>query len=256
MSKQAHSDTPEELPPSYSEAVSPSLDSSSLPSLFSAHLRNLPSRILSAQAARTSVRDQIDSETLGLLVPHVDDLLSSIAAMDPPPKMVEMTMIPEEAVGYDWKFSDEDDVRTLVRVRKDTKTESDQKRPLPEPTQRAFDEWGRWNDGESSTRQECLWWSDGEMANRLAKYLQPKRVDRQTVKVQMEKIKEVKKSNRWSLFKKPETPPPVVARVREEEEDATMTIKAEEVTFRRANDFGLYESKTGWGIVVCVRIKQ
>lgn len=265
MSKQPQFDD-EELPPTYFEAteVATPLTASTLPSLFSTHLRNLPSQILSAQATRTSSRDQIDSEVLGLLVPHIDELLSSISAMDPPPQRVEMTLIPQNAVGYEWEFSDQHDTRTLVRVRKDTKGHGDEKKPqqvqVPSPLERSLDEWGRWRDeAESSAAQDSLWWSDGEMATRLAKYLQPKRVDRQTVRVQMNKVKEVKKSNRWSLFKKSETPPPPspsTARVFEEEEDATMTVKAEEVTFRRTNKFGLYEGKTGWGIVVCVRVRR
>jgi hypothetical protein len=40
------------------------------------------------------------------------------------------------------------------------------------------------------------------------------------------------------------------------EDDAVkMTVRAEEVTFRKENEFGLWESKTGWGIVVTVRMK-
>lgn len=273
MSKQDLYDDDGELPPPYSPSATPSSVSVSspgtLPSLFSSHLSNLPLRISSAQAARSSARDQSDSETLALLVPHVEDFLSSITAMDPPPRIVEMTMVPEGAVGEDWRFSDEDRHRSVVRIRKDDniKVDGDQKRapaPAEAPTAAsssyAFDEWGRWDDrAEGSDSQRSLWWSDMDMARRLARYLQPTQLDRQVVKQRVEHVKEVRKANRWSLFKKPETPPPPppppVRRPRDEEEDPTMTVKAEEVTFRRENDMGIWESKTGWGIVVTVKLR-
>ena len=263
MSKQPFSDD-EELPPPYEfSPASPVTSPTSLPSLFSSHLGNLPLRILSAQAARTSARDQHDSEILGLIVPHMETLLSSIAAMDPPPRLVEMTMVPEEAVGKEWKYSDEDQLRSVVRVRRDIKIDGDKKKPVEPaqepPKQRAFDDWGRWDDAGSSERKESyLWWSDMDMAVRLANHLQPKRVDRQVVKAQVEQAKEVKKSNRWSLFKRTETPPPAPTppRVQEEEEDVSMTVIAEEITFRRESDMGIWESQRGWGLVVRVRVKQ
>ncbi|RSL96269.1 hypothetical protein CEP52_011584 [Fusarium oligoseptatum] len=129
----------DELPPPYTEAgpsTVPEPSQQSITSIFSSHLNSLPLRILSNQAARTSARDQRDSEILTLLVPHVEDLLSSIAAMDPPPRVVEMTMVPEEAVDHHWVFSDEDRSRTVVRVLEDRKLQGDEKRP-PKPEQKA-----------------------------------------------------------------------------------------------------------------------
>ncbi|KAF7547048.1 hypothetical protein G7046_g9125 [Stylonectria norvegica] len=273
MSKEASERAPpdEELPPPYSyspEVSSPLTQESRVPasSLFSSHLSNLPLRILSAQAARTTARDQRDSETLALLVPPIEELLSLIAAMDPPPSSVEMTLVPENAVGEDWKFSDEDDVRSVVRVRGNTKATGDKKvayETLPEaPREKGFDEWGRWKDDDesSSTAQDSLlWWSDGDMARRLAEYLQPVQVDRRAVKAHMEQAKEVKKSGRWSLFKKPEPPAqaPIPSRAPPKDEDeVTMTAKAEEVTFRRENALGVWEGRTGWGVVIRVNIRR
>ncbi|KAL5619648.1 hypothetical protein FOVSG1_001870 [Fusarium oxysporum f. sp. vasinfectum] len=210
------------------------------------------------QAVRNSVRDERDSEILTLLVPHIEDMLSSIAAMDPPPRVVEMTMVPEEAVGEGWFFSDEDQSRTVVRVREDRKLVGDQKKPLKQsepPKSRAFDEWGRWEDDtQQSASDDVLWWSDHDMAVRLAKYISPERVDRQTVKAHVE---QAKKASRWGLFKKsePSTPPALVVKA-QEEEPVTMTVKAEEVTFRRENEMGIWEGKTGWGLVVKVKLRQ
>ncbi|KAM5343245.1 hypothetical protein ACJ41O_014211 [Fusarium nematophilum] len=268
MSKQSQAFSDEELPPPYTEA-GPSLSSPtsqpSITSIFSSHLENLPNRILSVQAARTSARDQRDSEIVSLLVPHVEDLLSSIAAMEPPPRLVEMTMVPDEAIGLGWVFSDEDDTRTVVRVSEDRKLQGDQKTPV-KPTrdpqeEKVFDEWGRWQDEtEEEAPANILWWSDRDMARRLAKYLQPERLDRVVVRDHLVQVKQEKKAARWSLFKKTEPEPPLspapVQRAREEEEPVTMTVKAEEVTFRKENEMGIWEGKTGWGLVVRVKIRR
>ncbi|KAF4451237.1 hypothetical protein F53441_5780 [Fusarium austroafricanum] len=257
-----------DLPPPYTEA-GPSVSTpiseprQSVTTIFAAHLENLPLRIQSTQAARHSVRDQRDSEILTLLVPHIEDMLSSIAAMDPPPRLVEMTMVPEEAVGEGWVFSDQHQSRTVVRIREDRKLvgdhkTGDQKTPLKQnepPKERAFDEWGRWEDDtQEAPSDDVLWWSDHDMAARLAKYISPERVDRQVVKAQVEQIK---KSSRWGLFKKtePTTPPAPVPKA-QEDEPVTMTCKAEEVTFRRENEMGIWEGKTGWGLVVKVKLRQ
>ena len=186
-------------------------------------------------------------------------MLSSIAAIHPPPRLAEMIMVPGDAVGQDWIFEDEDHSRTVVRVTEDRKLVGDQKQAPKKENEprkeRAFDEWGRWEDNttKSSSSDDVRWWSDHDMAVRLAKYISPERVDRQVVKAHVE---QAKKSSRWSLFKKnePQTPPPK-PKV-QEEEPVTMVVKAEEVTFRRENEMGIWEGKTGWGLVVKVRIRR
>jgi hypothetical protein len=35
-----------------------------------------------------------------------------------------------------------------------------------------------------------------------------------------------------------------------------MVVRADEVTFRKENDFGVWESRTGYGIVVRIRVKK
>ncbi|KAF5017009.1 hypothetical protein F66182_11133 [Fusarium sp. NRRL 66182] len=267
MSKQADSFEHGELPPPYSVSgpatSSPvSQPHQSIPSVFSSHLNSLPLRIHSAQAARTSARDQQDNEILTLLVPHVEQMLSSIAAMEPPPRLAEMTMVPEEAVGGEWVFSDQHESRTIVRVQQHDKLAGDQKhapRHEGEPEkEKAFDDWGRWeDDAQASTPDNVLWWSDRDMAIRLAKYMSPERVDRQVVRAHVEQAKQEKRAPRWGLFKKAEpTTPPTPPRAREVEEPVAMTVKAEEVTFRRENEMGIWEGKTGWGLVVRVKIRQ
>lgn len=263
MSKQNQDALDEDLPPPYSP-TSPSSQtipsSQAIPSLFSSHLSTLPSRILSARAARTTERDERDSETLAILVPHVEELLQSITAMDPPPRLVEMTMVPEGSVGTEWIFSDEDQTRKVVRVHENTKTKGDRKEEkyTAPPQQRAFDDWGRWDEPSSSTSRESLWWSDDEMASRLARYLQPDRPRRAAPPPAAPPV-QPKKASGWGMFRKAEStppPPPAPRAPRNEEDEVLMTVKAEEVTFRRENEFGIWESKTGWGLVVRVRIRQ
>lgn len=255
-----------ELPPPYTEsgpssAPTPTYEPrQSVTTIFSSHLQNLPLRIHSVQAARTSARDQRDSEILTLLVPHVEEMLSSITAKDPPPRLTETIFVPGDAVGEEWFFSDEDESRTVVRVREDTKLVGDQKRP-PKPgveprKEKAFDEWGRWQDDstQDSSSDNVLWWSDHDMAIRLAKYISPERVDRQVVKAHVE---QAKKSSGWGFLKKskPQTPEPPKPKV-QEEDPVTMVVKAEEVTFRKENAMGIWEGKTGWGLVIKIKIRQ
>lgn len=169
-------------------------------------------------------------------------------------------MVPEGSVGTEWIFSDEDQTRKVVRVRENTKTKGDRKEEkyTAAPQQRAFDDWGRWDEPSSSTSRESLWWSDDEMASRLARYLQPDR-PRRAAPPPVAPPVQPKKSSGWGMFRKAEStppPPPAPRAPRNEEDEVLMTVKAEEVTFRRENEFGIWESKTGWGLVVRVRIRQ
>lgn len=220
------------------------------------------------------MRDQQDGQILALMVPHVEDLLESLASMDPSPVLAEMTLVPDSVVGEGWRCSDEnqtnrrEEVKTVVRVVDDrAKNLGDDKKVTGEkpriPKERGFDGWGTWEDDQKSASESDLWWSDEVMARRLAKYLQPApRVHRQAVKAHVEEAREAKKSSRWSLFKKEERTPAAAppqaqtAADSTEDEDATMTVRAEEVTFRRENEMGIWESRTGWGIVVRVRLRQ
>lgn len=260
MSKPPCQTSEDDLPPPYSpQSPSTPGPSTSITSIFTSHLNNLPLRITSAQTARTSVRDQRDNEILTLLVPHMEHLLSSITAMDPPPRCVEAIMIPGDAVGQDWTFSDDDQPHTLIRVYEDRKLDSDVKKSSSAGDTagyKPFDEWGRWEDDTQQSSHGILWWADANLASRLAKYIQPQRLDRQTVKAQ---VSQSKKSARWGLFKKNDThtpPPPPPPPPPVEQDPVTMTVKAEEVTFRKENSMGIWEARTGWGLAIRVRIRQ
>ncbi|KAI8235118.1 hypothetical protein K4K55_004432 [Colletotrichum sp. SAR 10_96] len=139
----------------------------------------------------------------------------------------------------------------------------------------AFDEWGRWSDSSSSpeaSREEEWWWADEDMARRLARQLQPEpRLDRTVVRQVVEQvIQEKKKARGWGLFRggssseaaassSSSAPPPDVSKARQQQqqdEDVSMMVRAEEVTFRRENELGIWESMRGWGIVARVRIRR
>ncbi|KAJ6439322.1 NAD-dependent epimerase/dehydratase family protein [Purpureocillium lavendulum] len=244
----------DDLPPPYSAGPStpssvpvsslPVLSQSSSSSLFTHHLSSLRSQIANEQAARASARDLSDARLLALLVPCVEDLLASIAAVHPPPRLVESALVPAAAVGPDWHFSDQDErrdgeLRSVVRVEPEVK--GDSKRPADEGT---------------------MWWDDEDTARRLAKFLCPEgpvpNLERLAVRAH---VKEAKKASRWGVFKRdapqPSTLPPRQAAPTKSptaEEDISMVVEADEVTFRRENEMGIWESRTGWGILVRVRL--
>lgn len=168
----------------------------------------------------------------------------------------------------------------------------DRKEPAPEPTwnsSREFDSWGRWDedrpdfaDGAGGGTAGMWWWRDEEMAIRLAAYLQPKPpparrqpqpvvVERQAVQAAVERAREERRGTSWFRRKSGEpssssspaamtpvsAPAPVPARAEEPAEDrVTMQVSGQEVTFRRENEFGVWESMSGFGIVVLVQMRR
>ncbi|AEO68457.1 uncharacterized protein THITE_2170766 [Thermothielavioides terrestris NRRL 8126] len=113
------------------------------------------------------------------------------------------------------------------------------------------------------------------MARRLAAYLRPEpNLERKRVQAAVveKKAAEKEKSGwgRWGLGggrKKsvgetsPVAPSPVSPTLPSpgpagEDGSVKMTVRADEVTFRRENEFGIWESKTGWGIVVTVTVRR
>ncbi|KAK1833497.1 hypothetical protein QBC39DRAFT_370086 [Podospora conica] len=141
-----------------------------------------------------------------------------------------------------------------------------------------FDAWGRWDDasplGAASSSSAPpppppTFFTDEDIARRLASYLEPKaevKVERRAVQAAVVTAK--KEESRWRWGRKKEEPagfaavtavsapapgpagqPVSVVRGA----DVSVTVRAEEVTFRRENEFGLWESLGGFGIVVRVR---
>ncbi|KAK3385803.1 hypothetical protein B0H63DRAFT_187735 [Podospora didyma] len=138
-----------------------------------------------------------------------------------------------------------------------------------------FDEWGRFDSNESYDNTNvptASWWyfRDEAMARRLAGYLQP----RANVKVERKHVQAAvvaeKKGWRWGFGgggggkKSAETAAPVspglarpgVAEMPAPDDGVSMTVRAEEIRFRRENDFGVWESLSGFGIVVTVKVRR
>ncbi|TLD06511.1 uncharacterized protein PgNI_08453 [Pyricularia grisea] len=151
-------------------------------------------------------------------------------------------------------------------------------RPERDWTSTQFDEWGRWDeDAEAAAAaggaggSPLWWWRDERMAARLAAHLQPRppvKMQRREVQAAVVQAKEEKKSG-WGLWRKksssskaaPASPVAAAAAaspvspVLEQDDGVKMTVRADEVTFRRENDFGVWESMSGWGIVVTIVVR-
>ena len=274
----SHDEEPPPPPYSATPAAHSRAAHSGSASLFQSQLSGLRGFIIEEQAVRGSLRDQEDSEILSLLVPHIEELLESIAAIHPPPSLVEATLVPDGAIGRSWRFSDAEETQTgemrkLIRVTRRGKLDGEKKQqhaqsssPPPNTSGRGFDEWGRWteevkgSDSPHSSKAD-LWWSDEDMARRLARHLQPARatpsVDRAAVTAQVERARETRRAGRWSLFTRDDASHKASPPARQQTvDDVEMNVAAEEVTFRRQNEMGLWQSKTGWGVVVRVSIRQ
>ena len=251
-------------PPPYSPRQTPSSDASQ-PSLFASHLDSLQSQLRVNRVLHASVREQEDSDALALIVPQLELLIASISKIHPPPVMVEATFVPRDSVGLDWQLTDRDEelrgeVRRVIRVMNAAKDFTDAKTDL---TQRQE------SGGSSAVTQyenaDALWWHDEEMTQRLAKHLRPERpkvvaVDRRPSSDPAGKKKD---RSRWSLglFSKDDarsSPVPMAPSGPKEdtEEEVAMDVTADEVTFRRETRMGLWESKTGWGVVVSISLKR
>ncbi|KAK0712547.1 hypothetical protein B0T26DRAFT_752772 [Lasiosphaeria miniovina] len=147
-----------------------------------------------------------------------------------------------------------------------------------------FDDWGRFDDGEGSsslvdTPTASWWWfRDARLARRLAAYLQPRpevNVERRHVQAAVVAAKADKLPSpssgggwRWSgllrqknkkdaaLTSPPLSGTPGLADVRTPQDDGIgMTVRAEEMRFRRENDFGVWESLSGYAIAVTVKTR-
>ncbi|KAG6145223.1 hypothetical protein E4U28_001724 [Claviceps purpurea] len=281
-------------PPPYTLLSSTTASESASPSSrFSGQLLDLRWHLCRERAARSSVQDRLEDLLLSLLVPHVEALLDSIAAINPVPSLVEATLVPSDAVDENWRLSDTEGNQNgqfikLIRVDRHSKMSGDKKYP-PDPTnsatldttgqeQQVDDERGQSKDESENGMQngsnaDLWWWSDEELARRLAGHLQPApetaSFGKQTSHAEAGLSKQtVKKAGRWSFLNK-ETPRPMAQSSKPmhlpshgtkpspaPSDDVSMEVNAEEATFRRQNEMGIWESKTGWGLVVrvCIRI--
>ncbi|EHK50870.1 uncharacterized protein TrAtP1_009239 [Trichoderma atroviride] len=248
-----------DLPPPYSPNPNASSSTSiqhpdpqSYSSLFSAHVANLRTQISASQAYRASATDDRDSYILSIIYPRVEEFISSISEIYPTPRLAEAILVPDAAVSNGWKFNDEDDTRDgeyrrLIRVCEAKKKDGSDEKQWPSEKGSGSNET---NDGISPT----LWWESESTALRLAKHLQPQRPASSPTDGQAAKTRS-KKSGIRGLFKRSEDAPQNIASKEERPvERVTMTTRAEEITFRKENECGIWETRTGWGVILRVRI--
>ncbi|KAL8380843.1 hypothetical protein RB595_005234 [Gaeumannomyces hyphopodioides] len=129
-------------------------------------------------------------------------------------------------------------------------------------TENLFDEWGRWGDDAAASGDQqagSWWWRDESAARRLAAYLQPApivKTERRAVQAAVGG-EESSSASSTPTSPNPQSSPTVAASpILGQDESVYMTVRADEITFRKENDFGVWESMSGWGIVVVVTIKR
>lgn len=152
------------------------------------------------------------------------------------------------------------------------------------PAEYSFGEWGRFDTSSPSSSSSHAhlrseegwnWFTTPSLARRIALLLRPEpTLARKSVQAAVETPKSPssnlsggKKSGFGGFFRRssskshsePQTPTErVITPVRDggmlAEDKIAMTVRAEEVTFRRENEFGVWESVSGWGVVVCIQV--
>lgn len=133
-----------------------------------------------------------------------------------------------------------------------------------EESERKVEKWKREKERfgygyvDEGGEEELWWWNDEALAKRLAGQLRPvqKAEERELpARPVVKKEAGTSKGSFWSRGKKKEknveTEP---VRIEKREDSVVMDVQAEEVSFRLENDCGLYESHSGYGIVVRVKV--
>jgi len=256
-------DNDDAAPPSYSETISGSSTSKIAPtsstsqyysSQIQSQLQSITTQITSLETQKSLLSNAQDEKILSLLTLEIQTFLSDFAKtglrkgtliLVPAKGLEDENAVPME---YDFKVASEYD--RVVRVR-----------------DKEVDEF---REGE-------MWfWRDEEMAERLAGYLKPAQDPRSAelparkgdVRPKVAEQTEASGSSRgfWgrkkSSAKSVEKPVIIEARRTEKiesdvkrtvvstEDKVMMDVKAEEVVFRTENEFGIFGTERGWGVVL------
>jgi hypothetical protein len=199
-------------------------------------LQSLTSQIKSVETQKSLLSHAQDEKILSLLTTQIQIYLSDWAKSGLHRGtliLVPSVAIPDEkALPVDFDFKDPDTYDRVVRVR----------------------------DKEAEDHGEGMWfWNDEEKALRLARYLRPKK-DLKNAELPPRKP-ESEKGRGWGWkrgnSRAAERPPLIgdakMARTKTGHE-VLMTVKAEEVVFRTENEFGIYETQRGYGMVLKLRV--
>ncbi|KAI0192295.1 hypothetical protein EV127DRAFT_406825 [Xylaria flabelliformis] len=302
----------EELPPPYSVHVGDHVSASqstqevSLTSHLQQHLTSLPNRIRMNREAHSVQQSLDDASLVDLLLPEIEDFLAYLGGLHNAPKLAHLTLVPETAVAQNAVLSGMEDMRRrgeicrVARVKihpnndeKKSMTARDSKQGASTSQDwsvgREFSDWGRFGDSTSSTDssqgQSMLWWRDEDMAQRLARHLQPLEepapLQTSVQAAVEERLPAQKPKKGWFWGRKGSTSSSTstyatktvqadvesfpgrgastqTAAHKGREQDNTgakMSVTAEEVAFRIENDLGIVESARGWAVVVAVHVK-
>lgn len=267
----------DDLPPPYSASASASASNFDFDARYDSKSRD--------SYSGDSVEDMIISQILDT----IKSSLSTIESSRSPPTLVESTFVPATSVGPEWSLSDPGD-RTKREITQVFRISVKQDKPAPDPAapsqstqqrHRELDEWGRFGDESTADSDDAsaLWWSDESMARRIAKDLlfEPSTPTRSSTAPSigsssssrtpampsqkpgiLRTLLDSFNNNPQQVYPPlpgkapaaPLLPPPPPPPQQKKAGGSTMTVRAEEITFRRENEMGIWESKTGWGIVV------
>ncbi|KAG4432875.1 hypothetical protein IFR05_011649 [Cadophora sp. M221] len=247
-------------PPSYNDTISsyhPAASSSTsqyYSSQIQSQLRTLNKQISSIQNQRDILSHAQEEKILSLLTHHIQLYISDFANTGL--QKGSLILVPAKAIQdpkatpTEYDFSEPSEYDRVVKV-----------------SDKQCDSYGATGGGD-------LWyWEDEDMAKRLAGYLRPPPRDPRTLELPLrkEQMAPPPQSKGWGFFgkKKSEERPPLIedrrdssskgqlgasSQGKESEDRVAVDVKAEEVVFRTENEYGMYGSEEGWGIVVKLRI--
>lgn len=251
----------ESAPPSYNDALSmPYTPNTSTSQYYSqqiqSQLSTLTTQISSLKTQKSLLSHAQDEKILSLLTTQIQLYLSEFAKTG----LQRGTLVLVPAKGLEEENARPAEFEDKV---KEGIIEYDQ-------LVRIRDKEGSY-DGEG----EIWFWKDEEMAIRLAGYLKPAPdLKNAPLPPRKEEIKAATaaaepSSNRGFWGRRKSTPkPPLVEERRDikvepvalpdetEQEKVLMDVKPEEVVFRFENDFGIFETRRGWGIVLKLKVQQ
>jgi len=260
-------DAEEAAPPSYTEPICnfPSSTSQYYSAKIQTQLLSLTTQISTFQTQRSLLSQAQDEKILSLLAAEIQTFFSDFAASGKQRGtliLVPASALPDQSarpVEYDFRDPREYDGVARVRDRE------------------AVDGVGGWN--------EDLWyWRDEEMAGRLAAYLRPAPPPdlarkewsprkEEIIKAGEQTQEQAESSGRWRWGRMKRATrrsgeSPILTQDRDakvhpgedmatssEEDRVLMDVNADEVTFRTENDLGLFETQTGWAIVLKLKIE-
>lgn len=275
---------PTDSPPPYPTSAPPPQTSQT--EYIAWYLSHLAPQIRHSRQRDQSYRDSI---VVSLVIDHVTGFLHGFATRSKEER-AEMALVPA-AAAEGWSFvrpagAGRGEVGGLVKVVVD-KDSAERLRPGEQDGEKGksgaeggaeggasddwqrneFDDWGRWDSDPETAPDpvEYLWWNDEDLAKRLARLLQPNQP--RPAPPPVVPREPARPASKWDFFKSPDPLEPRRGDARGGgygpgmrpggggmmmNMGVGMSVKAEEVTIRRENEMGIWESRSGFALVVRV----